>query len=274
MFGELPFNFRHFRNQITSNEKDISTFHATDLDTTSRGRRGLGVPFMVAERRLTASQIILLAAADLAEGGNQEFSEWDLTVAAWARDRFRFGLRGYAQTYPDHKRVMMEIMGQKPHSPVQQKFIEKVRPNYYRLTPLGKSAAMRLIQGDSAKPAEKPVSVKDLYDIVSTFIAKPEFRRWRDNPAEPREWTGAARFLGLSETELEPAERLAEIRDAVKSAIDWCNVQEAVYLTRGSGQGGTPIHVRDLSELLDFLQALAYRFPDYLDKNSVKARRR
>lgn len=235
------------------------------------------------ERKLTASQVILLAAVDLADAGNHEFSEWELTVAAWSRDRFRFGLRGYAQTYPDHKRVMMEIMGQKPHSPVQQKFIEKIRPNYYRLTQLGKTAANRLLHGESPKEAVagkakaaggKPVSVRDLYDVVSAFITRTEFRRWQDNPAEPRDWTGAARFLALSETELDPADRLAEIRDAVKAAVDWCNVQEAVYLTRGSGQGGTPIHVRDLAELLDFLQALAYRFPDYLDKNSVKPRRR
>ncbi|MCZ2344085.1 MAG: hypothetical protein LC104_20170 [Bacteroidales bacterium] len=234
------------------------------------------------ERKLTASQVILLAAADLAEAGNQEFSEWDLTVAAWTRDRFRFGLRGFAQTYPDHKRVMMEIMGQKSHSPVQQKFIEKIRPNYYRLTELGQTAAQRLLHGEPLKPepvnrtkaVEKPAVVKDPYDVIKAFISRTEFRRWQDNPAEPRDWTGAARFLALSETELEPVDRLTEVRDAVKAAMDWCNDQEAVYLTRRSGTSSNPIHVRDLAELLDFLQALVYRFPEYLDRTSVKFRRR
>ena len=98
-------------------------------------------------QKFTAVQIVLLAADDLTKAGNLEFSEWDLTVAAWSRDRFRFGLRGYAQRYPDHKRVMMEIMGQKPNSPVFRKLFEKVRPNYYRLTPLGKTAAARLADG-------------------------------------------------------------------------------------------------------------------------------
>lgn len=225
--------------------------------------------------RFTAAQVVLLAAGDLADAGSQEFSEWELTVAAWSRDPFRFGMRGFAQTYPDHKRVMMEIMGQKPHSPVQQKFIEKIRPNTYRLTSLGKATANRLLSGESVKPepvnrikAEKPVPVKDHYDIVAAFIARAEFRRWQDNPAEPRDWTGAARFLALSETELEPADRHAEIRNAVKAAIDWCNDQEAVYLTRNSGENAPPIHVRDLAELFDFLQALAYRFPKYLGGKS------
>jgi hypothetical protein len=203
-----------------------------------------------AEPKLTAAQAILVAAADLAAAGNHEFTEWDLTVAAWSRDRFRFGLRGYAQSYPDHKRVMMEIMGHKPANPVVQKFLEKVRPNTYRLTPLGKATAARLrAEGN-----------------------RPEFRRWQDNPEEPRDWTGAAAFLGLTQKRGDPAERLDEVKTAVKAALDWCNVQEAVYLTRGAGQGGTPIHVRDLAELLDFLQALVYRFPAALEKPGRKKR--
>ncbi|MGL6097893.1 MAG: hypothetical protein ACRC7O_19085 [Fimbriiglobus sp.] len=231
-----------------------------------------------AERKFTGSQTVLLAAYDLAVAGNVEFSEWDLTVSAWARDRFRFGLRGYAQSYPDHKRVMMEIMGQKPHSPVQQKYLEKIRPNFYRLTPLGKATAARLLKGDTAKSdtakgTDKPVTVKELYEIAANFLARQEFRRWQDYPEEPREWAGAMAFLGRgSAFEDEPADQLTHILEAFKAAIDWCNVQGAVYLTRGSGQGGTPIHIRELAEMLDFLQALKYRFPEELDPETKAAK--
>src|SRR5262245_88680 len=68
--------------------------------------------------RYTAAQVILLAAEDLMAQGASEFSEWDLTIASWNRDKKRFGLRGYDQTHPDHKRVMMEIMGRKPQNPM------------------------------------------------------------------------------------------------------------------------------------------------------------
>ena len=225
------------------------------------------------KQKYTASELVLLAASDLNEAGNQEFSEWDLTVAAWSVDRFRFGLRGYAQSYPDHKRVMMEIMGQKPSSPVQQKYLEKLRPNYYRLTPLGRSAAMRLRgagpTGVAAEPkaTAKPISVKELYETASVYVGRAEFRRWQDAPEEPKQWDGAASFLGILKGEkVDAAERIEEVRSAINAAMDWCKVQEAVFLTRGSGQGGTPIHIRDLAELLDFLKALVYRFPEYLDK--------
>jgi len=230
------------------------------------------------ERKLTAGQVILLAADDLMATGMAEFSEWDLTVAAWARDRFRFGLRGYAQTYPDHKRVMMEIMGQKPHSPILLKLMEKLRPNTYRLTALGRTTAARF-RGEGPKLTSKPVTVKELYDTATAFLNRPEFRRWQDNPEEPRDWTGAASFLGLggkpiSSTPTDPSDRLDEIHNAIRAALDWCNVQEAVFLTRGSGQGGAPIHVRDLAELLDFIQALKYRFPEHLEKKVPKAKKR
>ena len=220
---------------------------------------------VLAQRKHTASEVVLLAADDLTTAGNLEFSEWDLTVAAWSLDRFRFGLRGYAQSYPDHKRVMMEIMGQKVSSPIQQKYFEKVRPNYYKMTPLGRTAAARL-RGGGPKPTSKPVTVKDLYETAAAYVGRPEFRRWQDNPEEPREWAGAASFLGIGPKDtVDPADRLGEVRHAIKAALDWCSVQEAAFLTRGSGQGGTPIHVRDLSDVLDFLQAITYRFPDHLD---------
>ena len=233
------------------------------------------------KQKFTASELVLLAASDLTAAGNQEFSEWDLTVAAWAVDRFRFGLRGYAQSYPDHKRVMMEIMGQKPSSPVQQKYLEKLRPNYYRMTPLGRAAAQRLRGGaptgaePELKPTAKPVTVKELYETASVYVSRPEFRRWQDNPEEPKQWEGAASFLGILKGEkVEPAERIEEVRNAFKDAMDWCKVQEAAFLTRGSGQGGAPIHVRDLAEMLDFVQALIYRFPESLDKKVSEAKPR
>jgi len=231
---------------------------------------------VLAQHKHTASEIVLMAADDLTAAGNQEFSEWDLTVAAWSVDRFRFGLRGYAQSYPDHKRVMMEIMGQKPSSPIQMKYMEKVRPNYYKLTALGRALAARLRGGGVPKPTSKPVTVKELYETASAYVGRPEFRRWQDNPEEPRDWAGAASFLGLTgkDARHDPADRLDDVQHAIRAAMDWCTVQEAAFLTRGSGSGGTPIHVRDLADLLDFLTALGYRFPEQLEKKPGKPKKR
>ena len=240
-------------------------------------------------QKLTASETVLLAAADLTTAGNQEFSEWDLTVAAWTLNPLRFGLRGYAQAHPDHKRVMMEIMGKKASSPVQQKYLEKTRPNYYRLTPLGRAIAAGLrsdprTPGPAAPAAGKPATkaapatvvrspVVELYEKAALYVGKAEFRRWLDNPEEPRDWAGAARFLGLNGAEAgaDPIERLEEIRAAIQAAFDWCKANETVYLTRG-GNASSPIHLSDQANAIDFLQALTYRFPEALDQKKSAAK--
>jgi hypothetical protein len=83
-----------------------------------------------ASDRLTAAQEILLGASDLDQAGRKEFTEWDLTVATWKRNPNRFGCRGYEEKFPAHKRVMMEIMGNKKDNPVRLGRMTKTRPNY------------------------------------------------------------------------------------------------------------------------------------------------
>jgi hypothetical protein len=218
------------------------------------------------ERRLTAVQMILLAADDLVTAGADEFSEWELTVAAWNRDRQRFGLRGFAQNYPDHKRVMMEIMGNKSSNPILQKFMEKTRPNHYRLTSLGRVQAVQLRGIESGVP-QKGNSMRDLFDSVSVFATHPVFARWRDEPSEPERWKDAATFLGVkSEKPTEASERHQTAHTATRAAIDWCLAQKMTALPQGTHRNSPAIQMQDLSDLQSFLQALKYRFPDQLDK--------
>jgi hypothetical protein len=104
---------------------------------------------------------------------------------------------------------------------------------------------------------------------VALYVRKPEFLRWQDNPEEPRDWAGVAKFLGLTGADafVDPAQRLNEIRAVIQAAMDWCMAQDTVYLTRG-GDTGISIHVSDLANMLDFLSSLAYRFPRRLGEKS------
>jgi DNA-binding PadR family transcriptional regulator len=143
--------------------------------------------------------------------------------------------------------------------------MEKIRPNYYRLTPLGRAEAARLRRDPSAK-AERakdttPVEL-DHYDLVSSFINHAAFRRWKEDPEEPRRFAEAASFLGIDPREKAAAvaARFREVVQTVRSAIRWCNKHDVAYLTKNPSRLHPPIHFRDLAELLDFLQALSYRF--------------
>lgn len=227
------------------------------------------------ERRLTAVQMILLAADDLASAGHEdEFSEFELTVATWNRDRTRFGLRGFADRHPDHKRVMMEIMGNKASNPILLQFMQKTRPNHYRITSYGRVEASRLRSIESGTP-EKGNAMRELYDNVAAFATHPVFARWRDEPSEPEKWKDAASFLGIRiERPGEALEKMTSAWNVCRAAIDWCIAHKMETLPQGTHRGSPSIHMRDLSDLQSFLQALKYRFPDHLESGELLAKRR
>ena len=166
-------------------------------------------------KTLTAAQEILLAAASLDAEDKTTFTEWDLTVATWQRNENRFGCRGYEAQYPDHKRVMMEIMGTtKKENPIRRGWLLKVRQNTYALTDLGRSEAERLTY--SRLPGTSfPRSPQPIYDSVVPYYKSAVFRKHSKDKNEPRMWVGAASFLQL--TSMDPQhvrDRLAATRNA------------------------------------------------------------
>ena len=213
----------------------------------------------------TAAELILLAAADLPREGSQEFSEWDLTVAAWKRDANRFGCRGYEELYPDHKRVMMEIMSRKKKdNPLRRGWMEKVRPNYYRVTPLGVAEAQRIDQSEPsplASPAPHAV-----YDAVIRFVEHPVFRRYLADSNEPRSWPSAASFLNLNHmTALELDDSLRSAAGSAHAALLWFEKSGEGSLRRGHGGGGRSILKAEIDQLPEFLEALEARFAPQMD---------
>jgi hypothetical protein len=240
-------------------------------------------------RRLTAAQIIVLAGEDLVDSGISEFSEWQLTVASWRRDRQRFGLRGYQDDHPDHKRVMMEIMGSKPHNPIQMKLMEKVRPNYYRMTPNGRAEAARLRAGlqkpkaasvapatpeptyptarpvAPAAPAGRALDKEALYDGLADFAFQRSFGLWKDDPDQPHSWAEALGFLSAGRGKpADCGERWQEIDKLRREAMDFCDRTELDFLPATGKFGARRLSMADLGRLGDFLLALRHRFPDHL----------
>lgn len=215
-------------------------------------------------RGLTAAQEILFAANDLYSGGKLEFTEWDLTVAAWKRNPNRFGCRGYENEYPDHKRVMMEIMGNKKDNPVRVGTVEKTRPNCYRLTNLGQSQVARLRQakGEGQQSIRSPQSI---YDAVSPYYKSPVFQKHARDAEEPRMWLGAASFFQLANSETRHLEdRLRATEMAIRDALTWVEENGVDQINRGVSAGGEAISKDDLLRLQAFFGLLQERFAHQL----------
>lgn len=220
----------------------------------------------------TAVQEIMLGAAALAQQGMAEFTEWDLTVMVWKRNQNKFGCRGYEDKYPDHKRVMMEIMGQtKKDNPLQRGWIEKTRTNYYKVTPLGLAEADRLsslVLGNKTS-AKSPQLI---YDAVEKYMFHRSFQAHLENAEEPRTWLGAAAFWGLNQYTPQVLEKqLRTARDAVTKALDWMASEEKSVLTRGPSGGGREIKLNDLDKLKQFVAGLEERFAVQINGIRAKA---
>ena len=215
---------------------------------------------------VTAAQAILLGASDLSAEGKGEFSEWDLAVATWKRNPNRFGCRGYEGQYPDHKRVMMEIMGTtKKENPIRKGWFEKVRPNTYRLTNIGITEADRLKRNVSSdrKSVRSPQAI---YDAVAPLYKNSAFRKHSRDADEPRMWLGAASFFQLSSGDpLHLEDRLRATEATIDNALDWMAEHNAEQIQRGVSGGSESITKDTLLKLRAFYQTLLERFSGQID---------
>lgn len=213
------------------------------------------------QRRPTAALEILFAANDLANAGNAEFSEWDLTVASWKRDPNRFGCRGYESQYPDHKRVMMEIMGQtKKDNPLRRGWLVRTRSNHYGITPLGRNEVGKIAPA-SKEHKKTDRSPQDIYDAISPYFSSLTFKKFIKDHSEPKMWLGAASFLGISRNDaLHLNDRLEAARAAISQSLAWFDETDQGSLRRGATGSGVSITRRDVEKLQTLLATIKDRF--------------
>src|SRR5260370_20729138 len=100
----------------------------------------------------TVPEKILLAAFQLEEEGKSPFSAEDLIVASWKRFSKTFGLKGYAELYPDSNKVLSSIMGVK--GLVRRHWLDKQGQKLYSLTRDGTHIVHKLQQGDETTALE------------------------------------------------------------------------------------------------------------------------
>lgn len=216
------------------------------------------------DKSLKASREVLLGADDLDQSGQESFSEWDLTVATWKRNPNRFGCRGYEEKYPDHKRVMMELMG-KDNDLIRNGWLAKVKQNTYSITNIGRTEAERLKHRGQTEGA-KTRSPQSIYDAVSPLYRSSVFRKHVKDPDEPRMWLGAASFYQLSSADPQHlVDRLKAVETALADAIAWLEENDLKLLHRGVSGSGEGISLADLNNLQRFDQLLRDRFSGQIE---------
>ncbi|GIW82723.1 MAG: hypothetical protein KatS3mg105_4530 [Gemmatales bacterium] len=101
----------------------------------------------------TVTEKILLASHQLEQEGQSPFSAEALVVACWKKFPNTFGLKGFADQYPDSNKVLTSIMGERGLA--RRGWLDKKGQKLYALTQDGRAIAQRLLRGDE-EPAPAP----------------------------------------------------------------------------------------------------------------------
>jgi hypothetical protein len=147
----------------------------------------------------TVPEKILLAAHELEEHGQSPFSAEALIVAAWQKFPRTFGLKGYADQYPDSNKVLTSIMGEKGLA--RRGWLAKMGQKLYTLTREGRQAVRRLLQADEATPAERPAKLtRDQEKFLLSLLATPAVEKYQEGLKLELTFSDACKFWGIPET--------------------------------------------------------------------------
>src|SRR5882757_5590194 len=114
--------------------------------------------------------------------GQSPFSAEALIVASWQKFPVTFGLKGYAEQYPDSNKVLSSIMGEKGLA--KRGWLVKMGQKLYTLSRDGRQVVRRLMQGDEPVPAKSssPSNVihvpKDQDKLLNTLFAATALEKY------------------------------------------------------------------------------------------------
>jgi len=151
----------------------------------------------------TIAQQVLLAAAQLELQGQMPFSAESLIVASWQISAKAFGLKGFAELYPDSNRVLSVIMGERGLA--RQGLLDKVGVKLYTLSERGRKLVERLEAPDTGEPVEKEKKeskkklTKDLEKFIERVTASLALTRYRTGVKSGITFRDACDFWGVAD---------------------------------------------------------------------------
>jgi hypothetical protein len=219
----------------------------------------------------TLPEKILLAAFQLEEGGQSPFSAEALIVSAWQQYPRTFGLKGYAEQYPDANKVLASIMGEKGLA--RKGWLVKMGQKLYALTREGRQMVRRLRQeedGPELAPPE-PISPNGDQDrLLQWLLGSTAWAKYRDGRKTELNFADGCRFWNI--TEHLPLSVLDQRLNLVGSTLN--------EIERKMGPGtallgnGRSLHEEEVSQLGELHDYLEDRFERHLMLLRNRAERR
>lgn len=172
----------------------------------------------------TVPEKILLAAYHLEEHGQSPFSAEALIVASWQRFPRTFGLKGYADHYPDSNRVLSSIMGERGLA--KRGWLAKMGQKLYALSREGRQVVVRL-QKSTDEPEPDGIKAKlsrEQEKALLGLLGSSAVLKFEEGLKDDLTFADANRFWGISqnlhgEALVSRLERLRDLLTEVEKAV-------------------------------------------------------
>ncbi len=207
----------------------------------------------------TVPEKILLAALELEQQGESPFSAESLVVASWQKYPKTFGLKGFADQYPDSNKVLTSIMGVKGLA--GRGWLAKVGQKMYTLTKDGRQIVRRLQHGGEAPVVQGTKVSREQEKFLLGLWAGSAVEKFLEGRKPELTFADACAFWGVNESMNGPA---------VKAQLDH---QRATFselartLTGGDAtlSSGRSVSVEDVQQLEKISHYLEERFSRHLN---------
>jgi hypothetical protein len=147
----------------------------------------------------TVPEKILLAAESLDKQGQSPFSAEALIVASWQKFPKTFGLKGYAELYPDSNKILSSIMGEKGLA--RRGWLVKMGQKMYALTRDGRQVVRRvsLEDGETETNGDNVKLGRDMEKFVNSLLDSSAVQKFEENRKGDITFADACRYWGVAE---------------------------------------------------------------------------
>jgi hypothetical protein len=205
--------------------------------------------------------MILLAAMDLEDHGQSPFSAESLIVVSWQKYPRTFGLKGYADQYPDSNKVLASIMGQKGLA--RRSWLVKMGQKLYALTREGREAGRHLVQGEDEPAAvgETVTLVRDQEKFLQGLFASTALQKYQEGRKQELTFADGCRFWGITEN------LRGDVLDARMDRFrdNLADIKRAMGTNTATLSNGRSVEADDINQLSHVHSYLFERFSRHLN---------
>ena len=146
----------------------------------------------------TVPEKILLAAFELQDQGQDPFSAEALIVVSWQKFPRTFGLKGYADQYPDSNKVLSSIMGEKGLT--RRGWLAKRGQKLYSLSRDGRQVVLRILRADEPPRLDPHGNLpRDLDRFFLSLLDSTALEKYLEKRKQELTFAEACRFWNITE---------------------------------------------------------------------------